>query len=319
MLVPPLIALLARLIGAPIDELPLTPAGCLVVSPNLGALVTCLDTFTVPHDYYSQLTYALAQPLPAQRVAFSDAVRTILSVDGDCAAKQVPSALEGLYAFAPFREHCVLFETKSKCGTYVKGWGFAVVPARASSVERTLHVSAPHPAYDLGTVEQAAAVYEGSGARSLLVAGRKRTAFLASSGCVKGAPRRAYYMTDPAHNDVRHFSSHSVRTLTPVRSRNYFSMRALRCTRGRTPSQKAACPARARSCSCTVRVRRRVRVTRFSSRQASVRALLCPNPIQLTMRYSILTSSPPHSQLDLRAPIIHLPNPPSRAPRRRSL
>lgn len=203
MLVPPLIALFAQFISAPIDELPLTPTGCLVVSPNLDALVTCLDTFTVPHDYYSPLTYAVAQPLPAQRSAFSDAIHTLLSVDGDCAAKQVSSALLGLYAFAPFRGHCVLYETKSKCGTYAKGWGFAVVPARAAGVQRILHVSAPHPAYDLGTVEQAAAVYEGSGARSLLVAGRKRTAFLASSGCVKGAPRRAYYMTDPAHNNVR--------------------------------------------------------------------------------------------------------------------
>ncbi|KJA26599.1 hypothetical protein HYPSUDRAFT_198870 [Hypholoma sublateritium FD-334 SS-4] len=178
----PLIAQLAQLIGAPpVDELPLTPTGFLVVSPNLDALVTCLDTFTVPHDYYRPLTYALAQPTSAQQAVFCDAVHALLTVDDDCAAGQVSSALVGLYAFAPFRDHCVLFETTSKCGTYAKGCGFAIALARASSVQWILYVSAPHSAYDLGTVEQAAAVYEGSGGRSLLVAGQKRTAFLASS------------------------------------------------------------------------------------------------------------------------------------------
>jgi hypothetical protein len=81
-----------------------------------------------------------------------------------------------------------------------------IVPARRSSVSRNVHVSAPHPGYDLGTVEQAAAVYEATGANSLLVPGRTRTAFLENSACIAPtSPSQEYYKTDPGYNNEEPF------------------------------------------------------------------------------------------------------------------
>jgi hypothetical protein len=94
----------------------------------------------------------------------------------------------------------------ARCGTYLKGWGFMVVPASRVAVSRSVHISAPHPGYDLGTVEQAASIFENTGSKSLLVPGRTRTAFLKSSDCiVPVSARQDYFMTDPAHNNVRFF------------------------------------------------------------------------------------------------------------------
>jgi len=123
----------------------------------------------------------------------------------------VIAALQGLYDIEVFRDFCILYETSAQCGTYLKGWGFMVVPAFGVAVSRSVHISAPHPGYNLGTVEQAASIFENTGSKSLLVPGRTRTAFLKSPDCiVPVSARQDYYMTDPAHNNVRFFRWHFV-------------------------------------------------------------------------------------------------------------
>ncbi|KAF8890827.1 hypothetical protein CPB84DRAFT_1784621 [Gymnopilus junonius] len=177
-------------------------SSCLRTAATLEALVTCLDRFTVPHAYYDSMTYDLAQPVGTQREDWMSAIQALLSADGNCALTSIPLSLQGLYTVEPFQEYCVLYETASRCGTYLKGWGFFITPSSHRRVWRNIHISAPHPAYDLGTVQQAAAVFEATGARSLLVPGRKRTAFLSNSECiVPTSPKQDYYRTDPAHND----------------------------------------------------------------------------------------------------------------------
>lgn len=198
---------------------PPAPAACLspLRSPSLPALAACLDTFTVPHDWYTAATYAAAQPdsgwmAGAEREAWVQTVRGLLDAD-DCSFVRIPPALASTYQVGAFRGHCVLYESRAPCGVYARGWGWMAVPVAKKRfrysrspdpVRNKLHIAAPHPGYDLGTPEQAAGVYEASGARSLLVAGRKRTAYLAESGCVRGTTggKEAYWMTDPAHNDV---------------------------------------------------------------------------------------------------------------------
>jgi hypothetical protein len=199
----PATALISWLLGEQHD---FSPSSCFQTAASIEGLVSCLDTYTVPHDYYNAMTYDLAQPVGTQRRDWSIAVHSLLSVDGNCASVSIPLSLRGLYAVEAFERHCVLYETTSRCGTYLKGWGYVIVPAKQRSVSRNVHVSAPHPGYDLGTVEQAAAVYEATGAKSLLVTGRTRTAFLENSACIAPTrPSQDYYKTDPAHNDVCRF------------------------------------------------------------------------------------------------------------------
>ncbi|TFK37296.1 hypothetical protein BDQ12DRAFT_753373 [Crucibulum laeve] len=190
--------------------LPETPMSCLAASRTLEQLVSCLDTFTVPHNYYNHVTYELAQPNALQREAWVETVSLLLSVDGNCSTVVLPDALQGLYTVAVFQEdfnsYCVLVEHSLGCGfKYYKGWGFMVVPSTRSAISRSIHLSAPHPKYDLGTVEQAATLFKSTGAHSLLVAGRIRTAFLQSSDCVVPSGKGQYYKTDPAHNNLEPF------------------------------------------------------------------------------------------------------------------
>jgi len=186
--------------------LQLIPSSCLQQSQTIQGLATCLDKFTVPHDSYTPSTYTLAQPTVNQRKDWKIAVESLLEVNGNCSATSLPDSLQGLYNIEPFKDYCVLYETSTQSGMYLKGWGFMVVPAFRVPVSRNVHISAPHPGYDLGTVEQAASVFENTGSKSLLVPGRTRTAFLKSSDCiVPVSATQDYYMTDPAHNNVRFF------------------------------------------------------------------------------------------------------------------
>lgn len=232
----------------------------------MPGLAACLDTFTVPHAWYTADSYNAAQPSIEERAAWIKAVQRMLDVSdgldagaepnarlGPCNAIHLPSALSSTYAVGTAHGHCVLYEIQAPCGVYARGWGWMAVPALAGESEKwwttntnskllqsktsqrrkKLHISAPHPGYDLGTPEQAAGVYAASGARSLLVAGRKRTSYLTESTCVRapamstsdeessktpdwGRGKEAYWMTDPAHNDqTLQPHPHSTRLLTP--------------------------------------------------------------------------------------------------------
>lgn len=174
-----------------------TPASCLNSSTTIDALVTCLEVFIVPPEYYNNETYEAAQPTSNQQDDWKSLINLFLSVDGNCSSIPIPPSLEGVYIIEPFNKMCVLYETSSLEGVFIKGWGFMIVPRLRSSVSRTVHFSAPHPIYDLGTIRQAAFLFESTGSKSLLVPGRARTAFSELSECIS-----TYYKTDAAHNAV---------------------------------------------------------------------------------------------------------------------
>jgi len=190
-----------------------TPVFCLTKSSTFEALIFCLDAFTVPHGYYNQAKYDLAQPTTHQRVAWTSTVTALLSVDNNCSSIGVPSSLQGIYDITVFAEsggseskYCVFHEHQADKDTYVKGWGLVAVPAARAAVSRSIHLSVPHPAYDLGTAEQAASLFKSSGAHSLLVAGRQRGAYLKPSECIiPKSSKTIYYQTDPAHNNLEPF------------------------------------------------------------------------------------------------------------------
>ena len=179
-----------------------TPASCFKSSTTIDALVTCLEVFIVPPEYYSKKTYEAAQPTSNQRDDWKTLINSFLSVDGNCSSIPIPLSLQGIYTIEPFNTICVLYETSSLESVYLKGWGFMFVPRLRSSVLRTVHFSAPHPIYDLGTIRQAAFLFESTGSKSLLVPGRARTAFSEPSECISTHPPQVYYKTDTAHNIV---------------------------------------------------------------------------------------------------------------------
>lgn len=80
-----------------------------------------------------------------------------------------------------------------------------IVPARREAVSRDVHISAPHPGFDVGTPAQAAYIFKATGSKSFLMAGRTRTAFLNPSPCISTASLSGYYETDPAHNNGEPF------------------------------------------------------------------------------------------------------------------
>ncbi|KAL0573048.1 hypothetical protein V5O48_008907 [Marasmius crinis-equi] len=183
-------------------------------------LISCFDSYTVPEEFYNEQTYASAQPTPAEEDAWEEVISAVLNGNGNgnCSDVQIPDVLEGVYAVSSFGGFCVLHERKAQPNPdpeggpiFVRGWGTLVVPNSSSDsgVPRPgVHLSAPHPQYDLFTPEQAGALFEGVGARSLLVAGRSRLALLNATTCVQpgsGTTGTVYYVTDPAHNDKEPF------------------------------------------------------------------------------------------------------------------
>ncbi|KAG6811717.1 hypothetical protein H0H92_006118 [Tricholoma furcatifolium] len=184
--------------------------------PTIDQMVACFDNFTVPWNYYTQETYNAAQPTPSERSAWLDAINSLLNVNGNCSSVELSSTIIGTYAISQFYDppsaasYCVLSEINASVnGTqyaYEKGWGLFITPMTPTSVLRNIHLSAPHPGYDLGTPQQAVALFRSTGAKSLLIAGRSRLAFESPSSCVSSpSPKTTYYVTDPAHNKEEPF------------------------------------------------------------------------------------------------------------------
>ena len=189
-----------------LQDVGVSPTICLRHATSIVGLATCLDQFTIPPAFYDPLSYDLAQPIGSQREDWKDLTTRLLSVDGNCSITPIPLSLKGIYAVETFQNYCVLYESTSPCGNYLKGWGYMIVPSTQRGISRNVHISAPHPGYDMGTVQQAASIFSLTGSRSLLVAGRDRRAFLDPSDCIQpSSPSQSYYKTDPAHNDVSSF------------------------------------------------------------------------------------------------------------------
>ncbi|RUP44760.1 hypothetical protein BC936DRAFT_149040 [Jimgerdemannia flammicorona] len=108
--------------------------------------------------------------------------------------------------FAPQSSRQAFTSTRKE---YEKGWGVFVVPKTARQVSRFIHLSAPHPKWDLGTPQQAAYLFANSGAKSLLVDGRHRWAISTQSACISAGN---HSLTDPTHdnNEVFHSASQAI-------------------------------------------------------------------------------------------------------------
>lgn len=171
-------------------------------------VITCFDTYTVSEGYYSDQTYTAAQPTADQLSGWEDLIASLLSVDGNCTSVVVPEAIADIYDVSLFKDlagpqYCVVSESTSIDGLYAKGWGLVVVPAAREAIMRDIHLAAPHPAYDLFTPEQAGALFKSTGARTLLIAGRSRTANPTPSDCVVPTSNTTvYYKTDATHDVV---------------------------------------------------------------------------------------------------------------------
>ncbi|KIK61094.1 hypothetical protein GYMLUDRAFT_43196 [Collybiopsis luxurians FD-317 M1] len=202
--------------STPSPEQNFSPKDCLSsTNGSLDALITCLDAFTVPPDFYDVSTYEAAQPTKDNLAAWKAVIWAMLEAKaGDCSDVILPDVLKDFYAVTrlfdsnPHSTHCVLSETTSfpisspyQNHTYAKGWGLFVVPASPTFVSRNVHLSAPHPQADIETPQQAAAIFTMARARSLLISGRFRSAFGVQTGCIiPSNPRTVYYKTDPAHD-----------------------------------------------------------------------------------------------------------------------
>ena len=170
---------------------------------NLSALLT----FHLPLIILGNLTaktYTSIQPTQAERLAWSNAVTMLLNADGNCSnvAETIPDALRGIYTVLEVdKEFCALVEIgtarRGDRVEYKKGWGLFVVTPRNSGI----HLSAPHPTFDLYTAEQATRIFERAGAKSLYIPGRSREAFREATACVQPGSG-AYWKTDAVHDDV---------------------------------------------------------------------------------------------------------------------
>ncbi|KAK7008062.1 hypothetical protein R3P38DRAFT_3027241, partial [Favolaschia claudopus] len=179
-------------------------------------LIACFDTYTVSEPgYYSEESYTAAQPSTEELYGWEELIASLLSVDRNCTSVILPQSIAPIYEVSLFNgttgsQYCVASEKFSVDGFYNKGWGLFVVPATQAAVSRDIHLAAPHPAYDLFTPEQAGALFELAGARSLLIAGRVRNANLVPSDCVVPKTNSTvYYKTDPAHDTAEPFFSAS--------------------------------------------------------------------------------------------------------------
>ncbi|KAL0947520.1 hypothetical protein HGRIS_013619 [Hohenbuehelia grisea] len=220
----PYLAFYSTISAHPASSPPSSNIGCLANSTvaNLEDLVTCLDTYTVGEQAYDTETYAVAQPTSDERLAWTVAVRSLLDVDGNCTEVILSPALDGIYSVTLFAEnttsssqdlqvaairepleYCVLSEKRFQpdTGYYVRGWGFLAVPASRATIQKEIHFAAPHPIFDSFTPIQAAALFSRTRARSLLISGRMRRAFLESTDCIIPSPGNGpYWKTDPAHD-----------------------------------------------------------------------------------------------------------------------
>ena len=186
---------------------PTSPGDCFTLSTThtLEDLIKCFDGFTVPANGYTATTYAAAQPTLDERNAWMRTVGSMLSVDSNCLSVD-RTGIANDYTVRLFTElvpggknFCVLSESRtiSPGGHYRRGWGLVVVPVQRSAIKRNIHFSAPHPKTDSDTPWQAAALFKLTGARSLVITGRRRDAFQGRS-----CQGTQYFTTDASHDIV---------------------------------------------------------------------------------------------------------------------
>lgn len=162
----------------------------------------------------TQETYAASQPSDSQRAAWRYVVGGLLDVaDGRARCSDIrdhiPDELRGIYTVVgvDLGRFCALAEVdtvgEGDAKRYGKGWGLFVVPAQKDEESSTdMHLSAPRPIYELNTAEEAAFVFEWTGAKSLYIPGRSYKAFMEETECVPSPRSEKYWKTDAVHDKV---------------------------------------------------------------------------------------------------------------------
>ena len=144
-------------------------------------------------DYLGVVQYAL------------NATENGVPCTSDASPYTLPESLRDFVVVHQVGDSCVLGESTLFSGTrFDKGLPFIALRSRLTS-SRPVHISAAHPRADGRVHLQAAAVFDHTGARSLLSSSRHRAAY-AKQGCGKlstGAPVVPGWVTDAAHHNVR--------------------------------------------------------------------------------------------------------------------
>lgn len=164
------------------------PRACLDEA-SLADLVACLEDW-MPREG----SQGYAEPDAVELAAFGNATRALLETP--CRALELPSTLTLHYDVARFRDvptgerYCVLLETRDGDGDgrVDRGWGTIAVDQDAT---RRIHLSIPHPLFDIDTGEQAASILPRVDGATLVVAGAHRYANAPTGD--QAAP------SDPAH------------------------------------------------------------------------------------------------------------------------
>jgi hypothetical protein len=136
-------------------------------------------------------------PGPAARAKFIGCIRTLLSAD----PAPAKACLESVnYTLAPLDDAGRRYWIAAERRTGFKGLGTYIVNARYA---RNLVLETPHPIFDMGTLEEAAAVMQKVGARALFVSGTQRCANLDTpAGCdgsTNACGGQSYRNSDAAH------------------------------------------------------------------------------------------------------------------------
>ena len=143
------------------------------VSPHLPLPISF--THTVPKGFYTSTTLDNVQTGESPSTAYfpSIAITAILCPFQLILATSTPSVLFNVIVFFTRPHPQVEFTT-----------GDVVVSSLRSAIVRHGQISAPHPKFDPGTVEEAVATFDLTGSNSLLVTGRHHNTFLHDSVCV---------------------------------------------------------------------------------------------------------------------------------------
>ena len=172
--------------------------------------------FKVPQDTWTNDTGFAPAQLSSQQLAdylgvvlyALDATENGAPCTNATSPYALPESLRDFVAVRQIGDSCIIAETTLFNGTrFDKGLPFIALRSHLTS-SRTVHISASQPQADGRVHLQAAAVFDRTGARSLLSSSRHPQAY-AKQGCGKlstGEPIVPGWVTDAAHHNVR--SSH---------------------------------------------------------------------------------------------------------------
>jgi hypothetical protein len=173
---------------------------CRTNKETTNDFVKCLSwkTFATDEESISADIWLKMQPTTEERQAFHDVVTSMLT-EKDCMQATIPSALTDKVTIKTFKDSCVLMESETRSDMaqkiFMHGWPMVFVRNIEDGVRR-LHQSAPHHRSDYNTDCEAAAMFDLTKSRSLVVSTLNRY----SCKAVPNACDHKYSVSDAGHN-----------------------------------------------------------------------------------------------------------------------